>query len=93
MCRSYSGIVNVYETSTLTASAPKPIKSIMNLTTPVTKAVFNATSEILALSSNHTERAVKLVSGTFTLQFDTVSCDDLSLLSNALSRQLALMYC
>ncbi|XP_064609745.1 U3 small nucleolar RNA-associated protein 18 homolog [Liolophura sinensis] len=61
-CGSYSGVVNVYETSTCMASQnPQPLKALMNLTTACTEAVFNAQSEILALASDYTEKAVKLV--------------------------------
>ncbi|XP_062621105.1 U3 small nucleolar RNA-associated protein 18 homolog [Saccostrea cucullata] len=61
-CGSYSGVVNIYDSQAILSSrSPTPVKAIMNLTTPCTKAVFNSTSEILALSSNYAEKAVKLV--------------------------------
>lgn len=61
--RSYSGVVNVYDSqSILNSRSPNPVKAIMNLTTPCTHAVFNCTSEILAISSTYAEKAVKLVS-------------------------------
>lgn len=61
-CGSYSGVVNIYETETCRASrSPKPLKAVMNLTTACTDAVFHPSSEILALSSNLTEKALKLV--------------------------------
>ncbi|XP_033744002.1 U3 small nucleolar RNA-associated protein 18 homolog [Pecten maximus] len=60
-CGSYSGVVNIYETKTCqTSRSPKPLKALMNLTTPCTDAIFNPSSEILAMSSNFTEKAVKL---------------------------------
>jgi len=58
---SYSGVVNIYNRNNLSDKRPTPLKSIMNLTTPCTKALFNSTTEILALSSNYTESAVKFV--------------------------------
>ncbi|XP_060064815.1 U3 small nucleolar RNA-associated protein 18 homolog [Ylistrum balloti] len=60
-CGSYSGVVNIYETKTCrTSRSPKPLKALMNLTTPCTDAIFHPSSEVLALSSNFTEKAVKL---------------------------------
>ncbi|KAL5012309.1 hypothetical protein ScPMuIL_010860 [Solemya velum] len=61
-CGSYSGIVNVYDTDICSQSQnPKPLKAIMNLTSPCTSSLFNSHNEILALSSNYSERAIKLV--------------------------------
>lgn len=60
--RSYSGVVNIYDTQTVLSSrSPTPVKAIMNLTTPCTNALFNCSSEILAISSFYAEKAVKLV--------------------------------
>lgn len=50
-CGSDSGVVNVYDEQCLHQTQPKPLKAIMNLTTSVTKTLFNSTSEILAISS------------------------------------------
>ncbi|CAC5403556.1 UTP18 [Mytilus coruscus] len=62
-CGSYSGVVNIYEPSVcLKSRSPKPLKALLNLTTPCTNLVFNSTSEILAMCSDSAERAVKLVS-------------------------------
>lgn len=58
---SGEGIVNVYDTDSLTTSAPIPLKTISNLRTKVTGLRFNATSEILATSSGYYPNAVKLV--------------------------------
>ncbi|CAG4993303.1 unnamed protein product [Parnassius apollo] len=58
---SGEGIVNVYEMPTLTSSDPIPIKTISNLITKITNIRFNATSEILALSSGYYPNAIKLV--------------------------------
>ncbi|VDI39498.1 U3 small nucleolar RNA-associated protein 18 [Mytilus galloprovincialis] len=61
-CGSYSGVVNIYEPSVcLKSRSPKPLKALLNLTTPCTNLVFNSTSEILAMCSDSAERAVKLV--------------------------------
>ncbi|OWF54383.1 U3 small nucleolar RNA-associated protein 18 homolog [Mizuhopecten yessoensis] len=61
-CGSYSGVVNIYEAETCrTMRSPKPVKALMNLTTPCTDTRFHPSSEMLAMSSNFTERAVKLV--------------------------------
>ena len=55
--------MNVYDKDTcLRKQMPKPQKAIMNLTTSCTYSTFNPATEILALSSNLTEKAVKLVS-------------------------------
>ena len=43
LCRSDSGVVNVYDEKYLHQSQPKPLKAIMNLTTSVNKALFNST--------------------------------------------------
>ncbi|KAI5644447.1 hypothetical protein NE865_03554 [Phthorimaea operculella] len=58
---SGEGIVNVYDTSNLTSSEPIPLKTITNLTTRITHIKFNASSEILAMSSGCYPNAVKLV--------------------------------
>ncbi|XP_002740511.2 U3 small nucleolar RNA-associated protein 18 homolog [Saccoglossus kowalevskii] len=60
-CGSDSGVVNIYDDSCLTLKSPKPIKSAMNLVTRVTQSKFNSTNEILAVSSNLTKDAVKLI--------------------------------
>ncbi|KAK3100299.1 hypothetical protein FSP39_017837 [Pinctada imbricata] len=61
-CGSYSGVVNIYDTDTCMKSrSPKPLKAVMNLTTTCSDAIFNSTTEILAISSDYAERAVKLV--------------------------------
>ena len=59
--RSHSGVVNVYDDSYLQSFRPKPQKAIMNLTTPCTSMVFNSQTELLALASDYTDKAVKLV--------------------------------
>lgn len=58
---SQQGVVNVYSVNEMFKSkTPKPVKSIMNLTTKITDLKFNSTSEILALSSVDIENSVKL---------------------------------
>ncbi|KAK2178032.1 hypothetical protein NP493_565g03002 [Ridgeia piscesae] len=58
---SDSGVVNIYDDTCMTSHSPTPLKAVMNLTTPCTSMVFNSTTEILAIASNHTENAVKMV--------------------------------
>ncbi|KAL4658265.1 hypothetical protein GN956_G2999 [Arapaima gigas] len=61
-CGSQSGVVNIYShDACLKESTPKPLKSVMNLLTPVTSLCFNPTNEILAIASSATEEAIKLV--------------------------------
>ncbi|KAH3891965.1 U3 small nucleolar RNA-associated protein 18 homolog isoform X2 [Dreissena polymorpha] len=60
-CGSNTGVVNLYEReSCMLEFEPKPIKSIMNLTSSCKIAKFNATSEILCIGSRDEEKAVKL---------------------------------
>ena len=59
---SYSGVVNIYDREVANKSrTPQPLKAVMNLTTPCTSMVFNSTTEFLAIASNYTEHAVKLL--------------------------------
>ncbi|KAI0237695.1 U3 small nucleolar RNA-associated protein 18-like [Lamellibrachia satsuma] len=58
---SYSGVVNIYDDTYMTSHTPTPLKAVMNLTTPCTNMVFNSKTEILAISSSHSENAVKMV--------------------------------
>lgn len=58
---SQEGIVNIYEISKLTNSLSIPIKTVSNLTTKITSLKFNATTELLSLSSNCYPNSVKLV--------------------------------
>lgn len=56
---SSSGVVNLYK---LPCDVhPVPEKTILNLVTTVTKLCFNKNSDILAMSSNQKNDAVKLV--------------------------------
>lgn len=61
VCGSDSGVVNVYDDQCLYQTQPKPLKAIMNLTTSVSKTLFNSTSEILAISSRVKKDALKLL--------------------------------
>ena len=63
-CGSESGIVNVYDRTTLSSEVlrPKPIKSVGNLLTPISDVKFNSMSEILAMCSRTQKDAIKLVS-------------------------------
>lgn len=61
-CGSSSGVVNIYNyADCLQNSAPKPLKSIMNLVTSASSQVFNSQTEMLAVASCLTKDAVKLV--------------------------------
>ncbi|XP_069338478.1 U3 small nucleolar RNA-associated protein 18 homolog [Eulemur rufifrons] len=61
-CGSNCGVVNIYnQDSCLQETNPKPIKAIMNLVTGVTSLTFNPTTEILAIASEKTKEAVRLV--------------------------------
>lgn len=63
-CGSDQGVVNIYTRDNLNESQryPQPCKTIYNLTTPVTCLRFNATSEILGMTSSFKEGSVRLVS-------------------------------
>lgn len=60
-CGSDSGVVNIYDEQYLHQTQPKPLKAVMNLTTSVNKALFNSTSEILAISSKVKKDCFKMV--------------------------------
>lgn len=60
-CGSRSGIVNVYDSASISTNSPTPVKVLSNLTTSVTALTFNASSEVLAMASNHLPNALKLV--------------------------------
>lgn len=62
-CGSNSGVVNLYDISTVAfKSTPQPLKILLNLTTSCTSLKFNPTSEILAMGSAKKPNAVRLVS-------------------------------
>ncbi len=54
--------MNVYSyDDVLKNKEPKPIKYLKNLTTPIQNVKINSNSELLAMSSYHLPRAVRLV--------------------------------
>lgn len=60
---SNSGVVNLYDMNKedFRSNEPKPIKSVMNLTTDVTGVAFNGNCEILAMYSKWKRDAFKLL--------------------------------
>ena len=60
---SNTGVVNVYNLNSeeYKLTEPKPIKSVMNLTTTVEGLAFNSTNEILAMHSRWKRDAFKLL--------------------------------
>ena len=64
LCRSRSGIVNLYGSDATSSSShvrPKPLKAIGNLTTSITSARFNHDSQLLAIASNVKKDQMRLV--------------------------------
>ncbi|XP_065834531.1 U3 small nucleolar RNA-associated protein 18 homolog isoform X2 [Oscarella lobularis] len=60
-CGSDSGVVNIYDSACFRENRPKPVKSVMNLTTSIKETKFNHTSEILGMSSRTVEGAFRLL--------------------------------
>ena len=61
-CGSDSGIANIYDyNEILVNQTPKPLKTIGNLVSNLNKCKFNHNTELLVLSSDEAENAVKLV--------------------------------
>eukprot|EP00455_Lapot_gusevi_P020805 TRINITY_DN2198_c0_g1_i1.p1 TRINITY_DN2198_c0_g1~~TRINITY_DN2198_c0_g1_i1.p1 ORF type:complete len:527 (+),score=88.25 TRINITY_DN2198_c0_g1_i1:51-1631(+) len=59
---SQTGVVNLYSVDTaLNESNPKPLKSILNLTTSTTRVLFNHDSQILATCSRSKKDSLKMV--------------------------------
>lgn len=58
---SQSGVINIYNDQCFTKTHPTPLRAVMNLTTPVTAAKFNSSSDILAAISVYSKDVVKLV--------------------------------
>lgn len=59
---SDSGVVNLYERHEVMKRAnPKPTKIILNLTTTIGQLKFNPTAEVLAMSSELKENAIKML--------------------------------
>jgi U3 small nucleolar RNA-associated protein 18 len=89
-CGSDSGVVNVYRRQDVIANhSPTPEKIVLNLTTTVTSVKFNPTSEILAMTSEVKDNAVKLLHlpsmtvfanfPSFSYNFKRPNCIDFSL--------------
>lgn len=68
--RSKTGFVNVYGSnafeSSLTASNPKPLKALGNLTTSVSCLRFNHDSQMLAIASHAKKDQMRLVCNYFS---------------------------
>jgi len=62
-CGSDSGVVNLYDLQGMdpTTTTPKPLKSFLNITTPITDIKFNHDSQILGFSSDQKPNALRLV--------------------------------
>ena len=61
-CGSSNGVVNMYDLDHVqTARDPKPLKSLMNLTTSVTRAQFSRDGKLLCIASKDKANAVKMV--------------------------------
>ncbi|XP_023341141.1 U3 small nucleolar RNA-associated protein 18 homolog isoform X2 [Eurytemora carolleeae] len=58
---SSEGVVNIYNLAKIDKPNPSPDKVILNLTTQINQLRFNPTGEILALSSELKDTAIKLV--------------------------------
>ncbi|OQR97149.1 U3 small nucleolar RNA-associated protein 18 [Achlya hypogyna] len=57
-----SGVVNIYDPATLRqGETPKPTKSLMQLTTPITSLQFNGDAQILSMATRETKDALKMV--------------------------------
>ncbi|XP_074604965.1 U3 small nucleolar RNA-associated protein 18 homolog wicked [Brevipalpus obovatus] len=57
-----SGLVNFYQYDKIwNTDQPKPVKSLVNLKTPIECLKFNHTSEMMAVSSGFAENAVRIV--------------------------------
>lgn len=67
--RATTGLVNLYGSDSFAewgASAPKPLKTIENLTTAISSMCFNHDAQILAISSQSKGDQLKLVSSLLT---------------------------
>lgn len=59
---SQQGVVNLYNYSdVLLQKYPKPQKTFLNLTTPISSTTFNHTSELLTIASREVENAIRIV--------------------------------
>lgn len=65
-CGSSTGIVNLYEASSIFYSKnPKPLKLLPILTTATTCLKFNHSSELLAIASSKKDKSLRLVNLVF----------------------------
>lgn len=60
-CGSSSGVVNIYDTASVSDKAPRPVAALDRLVTSVDSLAFNSSSEILATASTFKAKALKLV--------------------------------
>ncbi|KAJ1673532.1 U3 snoRNP protein [Spiromyces aspiralis] len=60
-CGDYSGIVNIYDSPMTQNDTRKPIKSVTNLTTPISEVLFNHDSQMLGIFSRNKKDQFKLV--------------------------------
>jgi WD40 repeat protein len=59
---SDAGVVNIYNfQEVLSQSQPKPLKTLMNLTTEISNLKFNHSSELLLMSSNARDNSIRCV--------------------------------
>lgn len=58
---SQSGIVSIYDDSCWSSAIVKPVKEVNNIHTSISSMAFNSTSEILAMASEVSKNAIKLV--------------------------------
>jgi len=65
---SESGVVNLYNDkdwaqprSSMMPTTPKPLKTIMNLSTSIDRAIFNHDGQILAMSTQREQNGLKLL--------------------------------
>ncbi|KAI8826861.1 WD40-repeat-containing domain protein [Fimicolochytrium jonesii] len=59
---SDTGVINIYSPSAyLNTPHPTPLKTILNLTTPITSLLFSPDSQILAMASRDKKDALKLL--------------------------------
>lgn len=77
--RSNTGLVNVYGSDSFLPSvsvasslswsglSPKPVKTIENLTTPISTLRFNHDAQVLAIASKEKKDSMRLVSGVLVV--------------------------
>eukprot|EP00471_Norrisiella_sphaerica_P005972 CAMPEP_0184487928 /NCGR_PEP_ID=MMETSP0113_2-20130426/10420_1 /TAXON_ID=91329 /ORGANISM="Norrisiella sphaerica, Strain BC52" /LENGTH=514 /DNA_ID=CAMNT_0026870365 /DNA_START=245 /DNA_END=1789 /DNA_ORIENTATION=- len=60
-CGSSSGVANIYDAKAGITNRPKPLKSILNLTTQLDVLRFNADGQLLAIASSRGKEALRLI--------------------------------